>query len=984
MLNTLKKLSDQYGLIAFITLIIFLKGINHFFYIDDFIATPQFAHFDHWQYGLDDIKNAGKGWLFNLFFLTDILWAGIMLFLVYHRIGDYYCTPEKQNHYKGSVVYFLTEKNTYLWIFGLTWTLDILENISYIASFVQKTSAAFIVRFLPYIEFGKLFFYAFCLVIFLSYLISKYIRPNKIKLGQYLSSSYLTLFFLVLIVALMTQMEQGASLIIALLDHPGNLTGVAFMLIILSLIFSHYPIYFLFYKLHKSNMPADAWTRHAGCCKSGIITYNEKAEKNPDWEERDKQFMPYRYLLGNLVFMSFGYALFYTLDKYILNTSIAFQLITALLIWMIWMQNKVKVSLTNTGKTTESLSKFYLINYGVNWISLLSAIGLSHFHGWYWTTFVAFSLFIITRGMHRLINLSPENLQVPKNIFSKISFYLHEKEYDLTGPVVEKLTFIKWTGIVSFGLFICAHIPCISHKINPIIIILLYVHIAYGFILILLKNYIYYVSQKSKNEKPSLAMTLIFRNVLLILVVAFFCKKFWNQNINQIQYLKEYSFDKSQTIEVDSFINTFNQTHSKDSVRYYISSWGGGLRATYFNLLLLDKKQKESGNTFLNKVVAMSGVSGGSLGLNLFFSTKKENLVKGDIKISEIFDNIGNSNFASTDLAYLLGRDRLPFNQWLSRDRSIVGMNNYWSLITSRCTSFDTTSYQTYWKEGNERLGYFPLLITNTTKTSGNYGVAFSAYADKKKFDSIFKGATNILDIGDPQKSLSFYEAMSTTERFPFFSATASIRGQGHYIDGGYFDNSGLTSLMNLKNYVNSRESSVVVECPLIAKDSLIILGNSKSNLVDYYLAHSIMIGKNDRITLKIGGETDYGAILKGILNTDRLSNFLSDQHGIFGKNAKMINLPYHLRYTDFIKALGGEPQDLKDIESIRKLIKENNDAITNAINEYIKKGNPNINHRSKPLTKWDFAYPTLSRYLSRPTVNYYKAMIAYHESLKF
>ncbi len=398
----------------------------------------------------------------------------------------------------------------------------------------------------------------------------------------------------------------------------------------------------------------------------------------------------------------------------------------------------------------------------------------------------------------------------------------------------------------------------------------------------------------------------------------------------------------SEYCEIDTFINKYLQVSSNDSVRYYIASWGGGLRATYFNLLYLDKRQKESNDSFLNKVVAMSGVSGGSLGLNLFFSTKKENVVKHESLVSGIYDKIGNSNFASTDIAYLLGRDRLPFNQWLSRDRSIVGMRNYWSIITSPCTPFDTTAYQTYWKEGVDRLGYFPLLITNTTKTSGNYGVAFSAYAKREKFDTIFKGATNILDIINSKKSLSFYEAMSTTERFPFFSATASIPGQGHYIDGGYFENSGILSIINLRAYINDITG-------IKGKDSLIILGNSKSNTIDFYLSE---LQKENPISIKLNGETDYGAILKGISDTDRLGNYLSDHYGVHSSNAKRINLPYHLRYRDFVGALGGEPKNEDDIDSIRNLIEKNNELVDKAILDFIRNEKPNINNRTKPLSK--------------------------------
>ena len=64
----------------------------------------------------------------------------------------------------------------------------------------------------------------------------------------------------------------------------------------------------------------------------------------------------------------------------------------------------------------------------------------------------------------------------------------------------------------------------------------------------------------------------------------------------------------------------------------------------------------------------------------------------------------------------------------------------------------------------------------------------------------VIPGSTNILKL-DLHKTLPFMEAISMTERFPLFSATATIEGLGHFIDGGYFENSGLLSLMNFRDY---------------------------------------------------------------------------------------------------------------------------------------------------------------------------------------
>ena len=49
-----------------------------------------------------------------------------------------------------------------------------------------------------------------------------------------------------------------------------------------------------------------------------------------------------------------------------------------------------------------------------------------------------------------------------------------------------------------------------------------------------------------------------------------------------------------------------------------------------------------------------------------------------------------------------------------------------------------------------------------------------------------------------PDSSLSFADALFSTNRFPVFSQAAEIQAKGHFVDGGAFDNSGIGSLLDL------------------------------------------------------------------------------------------------------------------------------------------------------------------------------------------
>lgn len=167
--------------------------------------------------------------------------------------------------------------------------------------------------------------------------------------------------------------------------------------------------------------------------------------------------------------------------------------------------------------------------------------------------------------------------------------------------------------------------------------------------------------------------------------------------------------------------------------------------------------------------------------------------------------------------------------------------------------------------------------------------------------------------------------------------------------------------------------------CFNLAQDQLIIIANSKENYISTHLDKYFPKG----INIKIDGESDYASIGKGVLNTDRLANHLQTYYSEMAKERNIrvyiYTLPYKVNYNEVLDELGGEPRSLEDIEAIRDHLKKKNQEIFNLCELAAQK--QNFRYRSMS-PKWDFAYPTLSRLLSRPTINYYKAMVAKHPDL--
>jgi len=100
---------------------------------------------------------------------------------------------------------------------------------------------------------------------------------------------------------------------------------------------------------------------------------------------------------GLWFFIGFVYALSFTYDKYIMfpkHKGITGSFLIAILVGFISLYFYFKKSHFKSS----ALIKTYTIVYLISWISLLSAIGLSHFHGWYFTTFYSFLILNLARA----------------------------------------------------------------------------------------------------------------------------------------------------------------------------------------------------------------------------------------------------------------------------------------------------------------------------------------------------------------------------------------------------------------------------------------------------------------------------------------------------------------------------------------------------------------------------------------------------------
>jgi hypothetical protein len=262
----------------------------------------------------------------------------------------------------------------------------------------------------------------------------------------------------------------------------------------------------------------------------------------------------------------------------------------------------------------------------------------------------------------------------------------------------------------------------------------------------------------------------------------------------------------------------------------------------------------------------------------------------------------------------------------------------------------------------------------NTAATTGRRGVLWSVKSEE--FGDIFHFSEDLAELVDYNendgkqipKTLSFYEAVSTTNRFPVFSPAAKIPGYGHYIDAGAIDNSGLLGCLDLYLYLQSKGS--------IGEKNVVFIEiiNSKSLYLDYLLKKL-----ETKHIQKEENETDnIIADMQTALNLDKIPGYVSD----FVDHSEQLELikifmPHKVTIVDVEGYLNGEIVSKDQRETIMEALAEHN-AYIDSITE---KGQ-GADDDNKFFRKWNTYEPTLSRHLSESSLQFIEDILE-HQTIQ-
>lgn len=519
---------------------------------------------------------------------------------------------------------------------------------------------------------------------------------------------------------------------------------------------------------------------------------------------------------------------------------------------------------------------------------------------------------------------------------------------------VRYLGLMQFAGLFSFGLLVWANLSFeFASQLNPLIIIVLYIIYFYSAIIITFKHVLYYHREKSAPRK----YRTFYRYGVPISVLFIFGWMGYSVSLDndlhdlrvapreQVQISsKNYLINRTQNIPVGSKENFF-----------FVGSYGGGLKANLWNLLLFNRIDKHTGDKFRKRTLVMSGVSGGAVGIANYASLVANK--KDQKEREEAIFNIGNSNVLSNELVYLMGKDwireYLPVKH-NGTDRSYVSMKEH-ARLTGMGNKYNRVTYSDYWRYiYAQENGEFPILLMNSTSTRGRQGIASTV----SLLENTFPAADILSDLdATANTDLMYYGAVSTTNRFPLFSPSAAIPTKGNYVDGGYFENSGMLSALEIYETLEKEGG--------IYSDKIQPIFINIINSQDYYIRHKVENewGFNKPSQSNTG---ELAAILNTVVSIDKLPPYVLAKIKKKGYVVEEFMMPHKINYQQVKAVLRG---DVDDPIRLMKEIKAHNKTIDSVLRLY----------KPYKLKKWGVVTPPLARILSEPAVRYQEAMIAHH-----
>lgn len=520
-------------------------------------------------------------------------------------------------------------------------------------------------------------------------------------------------------------------------------------------------------------------------------------------------------------------------------------------------------------------------------------------------------------------------------------------------------------------------------KLNPLNIYLLLIN---GFIALLLIigrflllrdlsiQHAFYSDPENKKQKyDTISVMNFFRGVAVVALVL--ALAYYGNSYHEVSYRAATKEDNKLSLAdyTAGFLDRLEAQPGDREPILLVAADGGGLKACYWTMLQL--YQLDSMGLFDDHVFLLSGASGGNMGLSMYTYLKGQRKSLPEIRTA--IEEIGTTNFLSGDFTGLVARFPVNFVPnlpgWGARDledRAEAMARAYFNIVGGKTGpyAYDQIRDQPYahlW----QAVGYeLPLFISNTTRAEDGMRGVIHPLANS----DFSPGMIDLTARGD--EAISFPDAAFLANRFPIMSPAGRIEGRGHFVDAGNADNSGISTIMQVLNYLKANAADPsqpgdTVYQRFFADHPIIMIGvrNDKSRFVrDQFLAQKDALNRNFyRSELSANSNAAINSGVTGVPNSwdDYLRSDVPKKLGLV-EEYHVIDLPFRLDETSVHLALGGE---LNDRALSRKVA-----AINLKVDATL----------GCAEGEGCFAVaPPLGRLMARPSVEYMRLMVRYPDN---
>jgi hypothetical protein len=246
-----------------------------------------------------------------------------------------------------------------------------------------------------------------------------------------------------------------------------------------------------------------------------------------------------------------------------------------------------------------------------------------------------------------------------------------------------------------------------------------------------------------------------------------------------------------------AWLKNYTSKDSGEIKMYFVMSNGGASRSGYWSAAVLgriqDSTTSQNQKIFSDHLFALSGTSGGGVGVASYFSILKRSEINNRPNYESSLKEFLKQDYFTYTFAGLLGPDYFHYLLFFIRGNDRAGkleesFENSGNLNDSlRHIPFDEDFSDFSALDKNEDLN-LPLLFINTTRTQdGNPGVVSNLQIDSGTFNN----RVDVVGLLDKTNSdVSLATAAILGARFPYLSPAGKIN-DSYFVDGGYFDNSG-------------------------------------------------------------------------------------------------------------------------------------------------------------------------------------------------